>query len=94
MHRIINRRGTGKTRSLMELAKATNGIILCSNPSAMEEKAYAYGITGLNFFPYHALIHGGLPPDNSSPIYIDDLEKCLYYISLYSIDGYTLTNED
>ena len=52
MYRIIDNRGTGKTSRLMLLAKETNSAIACINPNAMRQKAYAYGITGINFISY------------------------------------------
>ena len=45
MYRIIDNRSSGKTSRLMLLAKETGSIIACMNPSAMRQKAYAYGIT-------------------------------------------------
>ena len=39
MYRIIDKRSSGKTSRLMLLAKENNGIIVCRNPKAMEEKA-------------------------------------------------------
>ena len=44
MFRIIDSRSSGKTSRLMLLAKETNSAIACSNPSAMRQKAYSYGI--------------------------------------------------
>ena len=48
MYRIIEGRGTGKTLRLMLLAKENNGVIVCSNPHAMRQKAIAYGLTGFD----------------------------------------------
>ena len=53
MVRIINGRGTGKTSQLMLLAKEHNAIFVCSNPRAMEYKASAYGLSGIEFVSYH-----------------------------------------
>ena len=52
MYRIIDGRSSGKTGRLMLLAKEKNAAIACSNPSAMRQKAYAYGITGIDFISY------------------------------------------
>ena len=49
MYRIIDSRSSGKTSRLMLLAKETNSAIACYNPPAMRQKAYAYGITGIEF---------------------------------------------
>ena len=51
MYRIIDTRSSGKTSRLMLLAKETGAKIACANPNAMRQKAYAYGITGIDFIP-------------------------------------------
>ena len=53
MYRIIDERGSGKTSRLMLLAKETGGVIVCSNPKGMAEKARAYGIQGIEFISYY-----------------------------------------
>ena len=52
MYRIIDGRGTGKTSRLLLLAKENNGIVVCAYPEWMREKAYAYGLTGIDFISY------------------------------------------
>ena len=52
MYRIIDGRGTGKTSRLLLLAKENNGIVVCAYPEWMREKAYKYGITGIDFVSY------------------------------------------
>lgn len=42
MHRIIEEIGTGKTRRLMEIAKAEDAIFVCFNPYGMRQKAERY----------------------------------------------------
>ena len=49
MYKIIDERSSGKTSRLMLLAKENNGVIVCHAPQAMQEKAYGYGITGIDF---------------------------------------------
>ena len=53
MYRIIDGRGTGKTSRLLLLAKENDGIVVCKNPDHMREKAYAYGLTGIDFASYY-----------------------------------------
>ena len=36
MYRIIDNKSSGKTHQLMEIAKASNAVFVCSNPRAME----------------------------------------------------------
>ena len=90
MYRIIDGRSSGKTSRLMLLAKETNSAIACSNPSAMRQKAYAYGITGIEFIPYSDLFEGRF----EGRVLIDEIE---YFVQNYidaDLIGYSLTNED
>ena len=91
MYRIIDNRGTGKTSRLMLLAKETKSAIACMNPSAMRQKAYAYGITGINFISYSDLFNGEYEEDN---VMIDELEIFIQNYIDCKLTGYTLTNED
>lgn len=90
MYRIISGRSTGKTSKLMLLAKETGSAIACSNPNAMREKAYAYGITGINFIPYSDLFEGKC----TDKVLVDELEVFMSHYVDANITGYTLTNED
>ena len=96
MYRIIEGRGTGKTSRLMLLAKETNGTIVCHNPRAMEEKAKAYGIVGINFMSYHDFFNSrGMELGN---YYIDEMESfvraaCCNYAGRGNFNGYTLSLE-
>ena len=96
MYRIIEDRGTGKTSRLMLLAKETTGTIVCKNPRAMEEKAKAYGIVGINFMGYHDFFNTrGTDLGN---YYIDEMEVfvqaiCCNYAGHGNFNGYTLSLE-
>lgn len=90
MYRIIDNRSSGKTSRLMLLAKETNSAIACSNPSAMRTKAYAYGITGIDFIPYSDLFEGKFNGD----VLIDELEIFVREFIDAKLIGYSLTNED
>lgn len=90
MYRIIDNRSSGKTSRLMLLAKETNSAIACSNPSAMKTKAYAYGITGIDFIPYSDLFNGYY----NGNVLIDELEEFVKGYTDANITGYSLTNED
>ena len=91
MFRIIDSRSSGKTSRLMLLAKETNSAIACSNPSAMRQKAYSYGITGIDFISYSDLFTGGWTEQN---VLIDELEEFVKQYIDANITGYSLTNED
>lgn len=91
MYRIIDSRGTGKSGRLMLLAKEYNGIIVCSNPRAMEYKAHEYGIVGVDFLSYEDFFNHRYNPDKK--IFLDEIEN---YIKRFNsnILGYTLSIGD
>lgn len=90
MYRIIDSRSSGKTSRLMLLAKETNSAIACYNPPAMRQKAYAYGIAGIEFIPYSDLFNGYYDGN----VLIDELEHFVTEFIDAKITGYSLTNED
>ena len=91
MFRIIDGRSSVKTSRLMLLAKETDSAIACSNPSAMRQKAYSYGITGIDFISYSELFNGEWSEED---VLIDELEEFVKQYIDASIVGYSLTNED
>lgn len=94
MYRIVDGRGTGKTGRLMLLAKDIGATIVCSNPPAMEQKARAYGIIGLDFISY-----GEFTPEKlkggSGKYLVDEMEAYLEHSFGMSnqIVGYTISEE-
>lgn len=91
MYRIIGERGSGKTSRLMLLAKETGGVIVCSNSRAMQEKARAYGISGLDFVSYSDFVRH---PNLYKKFYIDELECFISYIFGHGMEGYSISKED
>lgn len=92
MYKIIDDRSTGKTSRLMLLAKEQKAMIACSNPSAMRQKAYSYGITGVEFIPYSALLDGSIDPNEK--VMIDEIEDFVREYIDGALVGYTLSKED
>ena len=90
MYRIIDSRSSGKTGRLMLLAKETNSAIACMNPLAMREKAYAYGITGLDIISYSQLFNG----EYEGNVMIDEIEEFVKQYIDCKLTGYSLSNED
>ena len=88
MYRIIDGRATGKTSRLMLLAKENDGIIVCKDPGIMRDKAYRYGITGIEFMSYREFIHS----HPTKPVYIDEVDLFLQSLNSY-IDGYTISED-
>lgn len=88
---ISGSKGTGKTKALIERAKAENGIIVCDDTIAMRERAYGYGITGLNIMSYDDLYECKVD-SYDKPIYIHDINHFIRY-SFHEVKGYSLCNE-
>jgi predicted DNA-binding protein (UPF0278 family) len=96
MYRIIDGKGTGKTSRLLLLAKEQNGVVVCADPVAMINKAYSYGLTGIDYVSYYEFfteVTRTARPYDARPIFIDELDKYLLFISS-NLTGYTLSNED
>ena len=89
MYKIIDKRATGKTSRLMLLAKEQNGIIVCKEPMLMRQKAYDYGIVGIDFISYYDF----KPTYNyDKPVFIDEID--LYFRHLNrAIQGYTISED-
>lgn len=98
MYRIIGTRCTGKTSRLMLIAKENNAIFVCSNPAAMETKARAYGIAGLEFISYENFAEGLRGYQNNVPVVIDDLDTYISYIVKATCNGkligYTISEDE
>lgn len=103
MIRIIDGRGVGKTGNLMLVAKENDAVFVCSNPRAMENKAKAYGIIGIEFISYEDAIDHMRHPDSrymrdnrQKAMVIDELEE--FAQCALGMNGpliaYTLSNED
>lgn len=83
MFTISGGRGTGKTKLLLETAKANNGIVVCRDPDAMRDRAHRYGITGLDIVGYGDVYLAG------KPVYIHDVNKFIEH-NMPETAGYTL----
>lgn len=103
MYRIIDGRGSGKTGRLMLLAKENEATLVCGNPRAMEIKAHAYGIVGIDFMSYADAIDHMRAFDSrhtnenrKCAIVVDELESFVQYALGMNgpLIGYTLSNED
>lgn len=93
MAKIVDERGTGKTRKLMLAAKENDGVLVCMHPDRMREKAFAYGITGLNIISYNDFENSNYDIDKKC--YIDELEIFIKWMfATRNIDGYSLTIGD
>lgn len=89
MYRIIDGRATGKTSRLMLLAKENEGIIVCKDPAIMRDKAYRYGITGIDFISYFEF---DFNHRYNKPVYIDEIDTFLQHKNR-EIQGYTISED-
>ena len=93
MYRIIEGRGTGKTLRLMLLAKENNGVLVCSNPHAMRQKAIAYGLTGFDIISYEEYFNN-IGEYREVKSFIDELEICFVKYLGANLSGYSISLED
>ena len=98
MYRIVDDRASGKTSRLMLIAKENNALFVCSNPRAMEAKAHAYGIVGIDFISYFEYLKT-MRSGEERQIVIDELEMFLKYMIQFNdgkskLIGYTLNTGD
>ena len=82
-------RGIGKTKALLERAKEENAIIVCEDTMAMRERAYSYGITGLNIMSYKEF---DTLEKVEEPVYIHNINNYISYGNR-NVKGYSVCNE-
>lgn len=90
MIRIIDDRSTGKTGQLMLLAKEYNATFVCANPRAMEVKAKAYGIEGIDFISYEKF---STILNHEKNYVIDEMENFIKSAFGNSLIGYSISKE-
>ena len=96
MIRIIDDRCTGKTSQLMLIAKENNAKFVCGNPRAMEQKAKAYGIEGIDFISYWEFANSDNWQGSGYHKYvIDEMENFVRHVHnpKWNLIGYTISEE-
>ena len=95
MFRVIDRRDTGKTKTLLKECSITGGIFICKHPYKVVDKCYSYGIDSSNILPLgysDALKY--LKKEIDKNVYIDEIEEFVsFIIGSSNLKGYSLTNE-
>lgn len=87
MLKIIDKKGSGKTKKLLEEAsKFENSLVLCENPNDLSQKALNYGFKGISFCDYNSCHEY----DSNMVLFIDDLDK---YLQLSNVHGFTLSED-
>lgn len=100
MKRIIGPRASGKTHELLIAAKENNGMVVCADPGKMMEKAYLYGIIGVDVISYEDYRLAGYydTKHEGKPLYVDELEDFVAFLlksqTMKNLQGYCLTAED
>jgi len=93
---IVNKRGTGKTQQLLEIARKKNAIILTQDKRAFRVKAHSYGYDDISILDYEDLENDDYNLD--SPILIHNADKVLDYLfdRYYGLKpiGFSATQED
>lgn len=94
---IINSRGVGKSKQLLEAASAVpNSIILTQDKRAFEVKEKSYGYHNIPIIDYNDLKNDNYPVD--ATIFVHNGDKLLYYLmdKYYGLNlgGFTATMED
>lgn len=96
MNLIIRPRETGKARQLLEAAAQTDAIVAAENPGALQTKAKAYKIYGLEIISYDDLIEGNYHTHQRA--YIHNGDKFMKYLMAkkYGLElcGFSATVED
>lgn len=86
---ISGGKGIGKTRALIERVKSEGGILVCEDTMEMRERAYGYGITGLNIMSYKEF---DALEKVEEPVYIHDVNKYISYGNR-NVKGYSVCFE-
>lgn len=90
MYRIIDTRGTGKTSRLMLIAKEAGALFVCQDPNSMRQKAYSYGITGIDFISYKDLLEF---PHKDKTVVIDELDYFVKQAIGTKLIGYSISKD-
>lgn len=75
---IINVRGSGKTKKLLEAAREKQAIILTQDKRAFKVKAHSYGYDDIQILDYEDLENDNYNLDK--PILIHNADKVLNYL--------------
>ena len=93
---IIQNRGTGKARKLLETAREKNATIITQDKRAFEVKAKSYGFSDIEILDYEDLEDDNYTIDK--PVLIHNGDKFLEYLldRYYGLNivGYSATQED
>ena len=93
MYKILRKRGTGKTTSLITLAKENGATLVVANPDYTVQKMYQLGITGVNIISYTEF-YENCPEYFAKPYMIDDIDGFVEAIFGRKLIGYSASIDD
>lgn len=102
---IIGPNSSGKTRKLLEFAKANNYLVICRDRGSMERKAQAYGLYGISFMDYLTAAQSIALGDNdffandqdlfnADGFVVDEIDKFMKVLISTPMMGFTQTQEE
>ena len=89
MYKVINGKGTGKTKALLTRAYDEEAIVLCKDVQKMQDKAIRYHLFDMDIRGYHDLTAA----DADKKIYVHDLEAFAKSFFGETLQGYSFTLE-
>ena len=93
MFRVIDKSDSGKTRKLLEECSKNHGLFVCSHPDRIFDKCRAYEIEQVTACGYTQFMYDKSFKDYKE-VYIDDLDRFLFELSLGAIKGYVINTEE
>lgn len=93
MYKILRKRGTGKTTSLITLAKDNGATLVVANADYTVQKMYQLGITGVNIISY-AEFYANRQEYFTKPYMIDDIDGFVESIFGRKLIGYSASIDD
>lgn len=93
MYRILRKRGTGKTTSLITLAKENGTTLVVADVDYAVQKMYQLGITGVDIVSY-AEFYANRQEYFTKPYMIDDIDGFVEVIFGRKLVGYSASIDD
>lgn len=90
MYKIVNGKGTGKTKALLVKAADEGAIVICADPDKMRERALRYHLLDIDIRSYDEF---SLELGTKEDVYIHDIDYFLRVWFGNQVKGYTMTYE-
>ena len=93
MYKIVNGKGTGKTKALLVKAHDDGAIVFCKDAESMIERARGYGLLNMDIRNYPTLLELNELWNSDSKVYIHNIDDFLKFYFGNLVKGYTMTYE-